>query len=215
MKHTVRGIVFDMDNTLLRSHIDFQAMKVETYAYLLEQGLISPSLPIEEQTTSTLIQSAMDQHPLTEAERQALWAIPAKHETKGMYGAELEPGVRELLEELVGHYYLTIVTNNSVEAARHALQENGIWSMFDWVAGREQMQQLKPSPSGFLAVLERFPEWSPLAWISVGDAWIDGAASAAAGIPFIAYHGNIKEMQQRGVRPLSNITHIHQIKAFL
>ncbi|GIQ69609.1 hypothetical protein XYCOK13_24330 [Xylanibacillus composti] len=215
MNRSVQGIIFDMDNTLLQSHIDFKAMREEIYAFLRAHELIPPLPSIEEHTSSTLIQTAIDTNNMTQALLQELWTIPAKHEYIGMRGAKLEPGVQALLEELAGQLRLTIVTNNSQAAARLALEENGIWSYFDWVVGREQMQQMKPSPSGFLEVLSRFPGLPVSAWVSVGDAWIDGIASAAAGIPFIAYRGDSDLLHKKGVRPLANMTHIRELKTYI
>ncbi len=215
MNRRVQGVVFDMDNTLLRLHIDFKGMRKETYAYLSEHGFIPSELALEDHTTSTLIQAAIDAGTMNTEQIQALWAIPSKYERLGMRGAKLEQGAYSLLTELEGQYRLALVTNNSLEAAKQVLQEHGIWHVFNLVVGREQMQQLKPSPSGYMTVLEQFPEIPASCWMSVGDSWIDGVASAHADIPFIAYQGDEEWMQHHGVRPIANVAHLHDIIPYI
>jgi phosphoglycolate phosphatase len=36
----IRGIIFDMDNTILRSRIDFGSMKNEIFRYLTSLGIL-------------------------------------------------------------------------------------------------------------------------------------------------------------------------------
>ncbi|MCR8645491.1 HAD family hydrolase [Paenibacillus sp. N1-5-1-14] len=115
-----------------------------------------------------------------------MWDIAKKHEVCGMDGADLELGAEEVLSELKGSYHLAIVTNNSVEAAEITLRDNGILEYFDIIIGRELKKALKPSPDGYLRVLDEFKN-SASEWLSVGDSWIDGMASMSAGIKFIAY----------------------------
>lgn len=54
----IQGILFDMDNTLLQSRIDFDNMKKETFRFLADQGILSEDFPIEHHTTSTMIDEA-------------------------------------------------------------------------------------------------------------------------------------------------------------
>lgn len=74
---------------------------------------------------------------------------------------------------------------------------------------------MKPSPAGFHYVLERFPQHPPSRWISVGYSWIDGKASAAAGIPFIAYRGNEEVLAKHKVKPAAAIDRLDQLPALL
>ncbi|WP_080838246.1 HAD family hydrolase [Cohnella massiliensis] len=213
--HRIKGIMFDMDNTLLRSAIDFPEMKREIYAFLAGHRLLDEDCAFQRETSSTLIRQARQTGRLTKELEEETWAIVRKHEVKGMAGAELEPGVRELLNGLVGCYRLTVVTNNSEEAARAALAENGILSFFDLVAGRERMAMLKPSPDGFVYVLESYPDIPASEWISVGDSWIDGKGAQEAGIRFVAYGTDIAKMREAGVEPDGKIDHIGQLLDFL
>ncbi|HZG87766.1 HAD family phosphatase [Paenibacillus sp.] len=213
MKVRAEGIIFDLDNTLLRSNIDFARMKTETHAYLAARGVLPSGMNLEAHTTATVIEAAMNTNRMTEQWIREMWDIPRRLELLGMENAELEPGVPEALARLRGNRRLVVVTNNSVEAAVRALRDNGIYEAFDCVVGREMMRTLKPAPDGFLYVLERFRDIAAGKWISVGDSWADGKASAAAGIPFVAYRADEPSMRRMGVAPIGHIADIRELTA--
>ncbi|OXS59816.1 hypothetical protein B1A99_09750 [Cohnella sp. CIP 111063] len=210
-EYPVKGIIFDMDNTLLRSNIDFGRMKQEIYAYLRERDLLPEQAPIDRETSSTLIRQALAANRMTPRQVNEVWAIAAKHETEGMAGADLEPGVRELLAELQGKAALTVLTNNSILAARAALEENRILHVFDLVVGREDAGELKPSPDGVRLILNLYPRLTSRDWISVGDAWIDCIASQDAGVRFIAYRADMEKMRIAGAVPDDSIAHLAEL----
>ncbi|WP_127530112.1 HAD family hydrolase [Paenibacillus kobensis] len=199
-KRRIRGIIFDMDNTLVQSRIDFAAMKRDVYAYLLHHGYAERGLNLQQWTTSMLVEQAK-REGMNEAQYDEAMLIARRHEIVGMQGAELEPGAVQLLDELADSYVLTIVTNNAEEAALEALKRNGIADRFIEIIGRESMREMKPSPSGFQEIVRR-TGMAADNWLSVGDSWIDGKGSIDAGIPFIGYQVNEHDLQQRGVQPL-------------
>lgn len=215
MNKNITGIIFDMDNTLLRSNIDFDMMKQETFAFLVARGIVPAELNLNEHTSSTIIEQALQTNLMTAAVTKEMWAIPEKYELLGMRDAKLEPGVTELLDYLKGRYKLVVLTNNAVKAAEAALRDNDILQYFDCLLGREMMQSLKPSPDGFLKVLERYSETSAANWVSIGDAWVDGKASIEAGIKFIAYRGDTAKMNRMGVYPTAQIMDIRELMQHL
>lgn len=214
-KRKVQGIVFDMDNTLLKSNIDFAAMKKETFRFLSSRGVLSAELDLNGHTSSTLIAAALQTRSMSAALIRDMWEIPRKYEMAGMHQAELEPGVTELLSQLRGKYYLTVVTNNSIEAADRALRNHRIQDCFDYIVGREGMESLKPAPDGFLHILQSYGNTAPEEWISVGDSWIDGKASAEAGVAFISYRGDLAKMNRMGVYPVAHIDDIRRVLDFI
>jgi phosphoglycolate phosphatase len=206
-----RGIIFDMDNTLIQSNIDFARMKQEVYRYLTDYEVLPSNLDLHRQTTSTLIEMATETKGMTNERLQDVWDIAKRFEQHGMQNAMLEPGVMECLIELHRTYHIVVLTNNSVDAANTALAQNKIYQYFKMIVGREQVTSLKPAPDGFLYILECYPDITPQEWISVGDAWIDGKASAEAGVDFIAYRSDAGKMKQFGVFPKGVISHIGEL----
>ncbi|MBJ6359955.1 HAD family hydrolase [Paenibacillus sp. GCM10012307] len=209
-----RGIIFDMDNTLLQSTIDFQAMKRDLLAMLILHGIVKEDFPAQHHTSSMLLDYARQQGITSELERELLASI-ARHEYDGMQGVGLEPGATALLTALYGDYTLVLVTNNALVAAESALHSTGIHSCFDLIIGRDQMEALKPSPSAYLLVKLHFPRIADQNWISVGDSWIDGRASLDAGVPFVTYKTTAAEMKERGVVPTAAIRQLSELPAII
>lgn len=215
MGNKIKGIIFDMDNTLISSKIDFAAMKRSTYNYIVKLGLLPDDPEILGMTTSRIIEKAAESKKMTRELKDKIWSIPTKYEVLGMENAPLEPGVEELVRELHGKYRLAVVTNNSVEAANRVIKRNNIYRYFDIIAGREMVDSLKPSPDGFLYVLNKNKDVLPSEWLSVGDAWLDGEASMLVGIKFIAYKGDIEKMNSMGVYPYAGISDIRELIHYL
>ena len=204
-----------MDNTLLRSTIDFASMKYDTFQFLVSHGILDHDIVLTKHTTSTIIEEAISTNLMNEQLIQKMWEIPTKHETEGMKDADLEPGVLELLEQLKSKYCMVIITNNAIKAAETALTNNNVLHYFDCVVGRGTMGSLKPSPDGFHYILRKYDHIPAEEWISVGDSWIDGKASASAGINFISYQGDIERMNRMGVIPFAEIMNIGELVRFL
>ncbi|AZN43768.1 HAD family hydrolase [Paenibacillus albus] len=201
-----------MDNTILRSKINFIAMKDEIAQYLIANKFLDEYFPVNDHTTSTIIEHVQRTDHWDNRLQNMLWDIAKKHELMGMSGAGLEPGVREVLLGLHGKFKLVILTNNSYAAAMTALSNHRISHFFDAIIGREQMKFMKPAPDGVYAIFEKYPEYSPNDWISVGDAWIDGKAAQDAGVKFISYQGDIDKMKSKGVFPFASIYDLAQLE---
>jgi HAD superfamily hydrolase (TIGR01509 family) len=104
----LRGLIFDLDNTLVDSRLDFEAMR-------REMGL-PPGQPILEGNDR-----------LPEAEAAACREILHRHELVGAEQATLLPGVRELLAEVARRgLHQAIATRNSRQIALATLQKLGI-----------------------------------------------------------------------------------------
>jgi phosphoglycolate phosphatase len=209
----VRAVLFDMDNTLLSSRIDYAAMRREVGGWLVREGYLAPG-EAEDDTTASLIRTAIGRGLAGDA-LDRVWAICARHEAEGMRGAALEPGARETLERLRERgLTLALLTNNAEAAAERALDETGIRHCFDIVAGRESVPELKPSPAGVRAILARRPDIPPDRWLAVGDSWIDGAAAAGAGVAFAAYRAG-SDLEARGIEPAVRIERLGELPDLL
>jgi phosphoglycolate phosphatase len=210
----IKGIIFDMDNTLLQSNIDFKRMKSDIFDFLIQNNILTTEFAIHEHTTSTLIEYVRALG-ISDDLYESIMDITTKHELIGMKGAGLEPGAKLLLESICEKYVLVVMTNNSLTAATEALENTEIAGFFKLIIGREQMSALKPSPSGYHYVMNRFTTITPGEWLSIGDSWIDGKAAQDAGIPFISYRADVEQMLQRGVHPIAQMNHLLQLIDYL
>lgn len=207
----LKGIIFDMDNTLLQSRINFPGMKKAVFDLLVQHQLMDPKLDYTKHSASQLIELGRNSGSITDEIESSVWDTIVAFETEGMLGAALEEGAEEVLDALKQHYTLVILTNNARSAAVKALEETSIIYSFDQIAGREQMAMLKPSPSGIHFILAQYPDISAEQWVMVGDSWIDGKAAQEGGVSFIAYQGDQQEMEEQGVTPVAYIGHLREL----
>ncbi|MGE5703835.1 MAG: HAD family hydrolase [Clostridia bacterium] len=206
-----KGVIFDMDNTLLKSRINFAEMKRAIFQLLVEKQMCEPTLDWEHHTASQLIEIGRQSERNSKAIESQMWEAVTFYEKEGMHGAVLEDHAVEVLEELHQRYHLFILTNNASAAAREALAETGITHFFEEIVAREQMSALKPSPSGIHYILNQYPQWSVANWTMVGDSWIDGKAAQDGGVRFVAYRGKRLEMERNQVAPIAYVDHLHEL----
>ncbi len=208
-----RGIIFDMDNTLLRSRIDFAGMKQAVFELLRAYRLCDPALEWQRYTASQLIEMGRQSGHCTQQMEDQVWAVVTAFEKEGMHEADLETGVTDVLAQLHEHFQLVILTNNAFAAATEALVRTGIIGFFDSIVAREQMTALKPSPSGITYILEKHATIPVADWLMVGDSWIDGKAAQDGSVKFVAYQGSRQEMETHNVSPCAYLTDIRELLA--
>jgi HAD superfamily hydrolase (TIGR01549 family) len=156
----LRGVVFDMDGTLVRQELDFEAIRREI------------GLP-----TGTPLLEALE--ALAEAERGSAWTILNRHEQSAAALAELIPGVTDFLDWLDGHgVRRAVLTRNSRSSAETVLARCGLTG-FDPVVARED-GPFKPHPAGVWRACEA---WGvpPDSVLMLGDYLYDIQAGRRAG----------------------------------
>lgn len=163
-----RGVIFDLDGTLVDSGLDFDQMRAE-------MGLPSGQ-PILESIASL---------PASEARR--CWQILDRHELEGAARATPMPGVHDLLALLSSHRLRRgVLTRNSRDAAMMCLGRLGV--TFDVVLAREDAPP-KPDPTGILNICAIW-EMRPTEVAMVGDYRFDVEAAGQAGSRAVLYtHG--------------------------
>jgi phosphoglycolate phosphatase-like HAD superfamily hydrolase len=84
------------------------------------------------------------------------------------------------------------------------------------------MRQLKPHPDGWRVICEIATTTRGLGGdleapqaVVVGDSWVDGAAAGAAGVPFIAYRTNPRDLERWNVTPVAILEHLGHLPALL
>lgn len=189
-------VVFDLDHTLVNSPLDLPAMGREMEAFLHAQGF---PLPVREQRWSAPEQIDFVRKAAAHLEAD-LMRIPHTHETAAMEHAVLEPFAHETLATIRADGLATSIwTNNNRTVADFVLERLGLAPYFDLVVTRDDVRSIKPDPEGLRLVRARWPAAERM--VVVGDAWIEGAAAAMLGVPFVAYRANRAAMERRGVTP--------------
>jgi phosphoglycolate phosphatase len=209
------GIVFDLDNTLVHSQIDFAGIRRDLGALLLESGAVSEPI-VTEGPKRRSIGQIIELGERYDAEHGTklspeMWALVEEYERAGMRLATIEPDAAPTLAELRrrGHP-LGVLTNNARPAAFEALRKFGLLPYLDPVLGREDIPAMKPSPSGLLVARERFgPRAGRL--IMVGDSYLDGLAAKGSGCPFIAFRPRAGDLEEHGIEPVAVIGDLREL----
>jgi HAD superfamily hydrolase (TIGR01509 family) len=163
---TIRGVVYDLDGTLVDSGLDFPAIRREM---ALPEGV-----PILE---------ALAEIPPGERLDECL-RILARHEHEAAERATLMPGAAELVAHLASQNVpQAIFTRNSRRCSTRMLERVGL--AFSWVLCREDGPP-KPHPAGLLKLCDIW-RVDPADVLFVGDYLHDINAGRAAGVRTVLF----------------------------
>jgi phosphoglycolate phosphatase len=206
-------VVFDLDNTLVHSRIDFLGIRQAIIGRLLEVGALdAPPADPRFRAIPEWLDVAADFDPALAAE---LWTIVDRFERDGMVQGTVEADARATLDQLQSAgLKLAVLTNNSLGSADAALDRFDLRAPLDLVLARDVVSALKPSGAG---VAQAHAALGGGATYVVGDSWIDGAAAqrAAVGAKFVAFRANLADLTTRGVTAWSSVTTLAEIPALL
>jgi phosphoglycolate phosphatase len=208
MKHTDIALVFDLDNTLVHSTINFARARQRVLEAMLAANGTQDRASLDGLSTAELIEVVRSDagSPLEDE----LWKIVGEEETQGMVNASIEEDAPVLLAALRERGVQTaVLTNNARVAAVAALERFQLIEYFDLILARDDVPALKPSPAGLLIARDQFHPASRLAM--VGDASIDGLAANRAGLPFIAFRATATDLAARGVDTWRSVKKFEEI----
>jgi phosphoglycolate phosphatase len=206
-------VVFDLDNTLVHSRIDFLGIRRAIIERLLAAGVLeAPPADPRARAIPEWMELAAERDPRLAAD---LWRTIDAFEREGMLHGTVEADVVDVLAELKATgYRLGVLTNNSLGSAEAALDRFGLRTGLDLVLAREVVTALKPSGAGVAkahAALGGGPTFM------VGDSYIDGLAAARAGVEarFVSFRGDAADLAARGVVPWATIRSMAELPAVL
>ncbi len=187
----LHAVVFDLDNCLIQSTIDFKKIKWHLLKVIREE---SPNAPA---SLSVVNLDVTDIQALSIAEllkhiksfsptlhQQALQFVE-EEELKGSANPKPMPCSRELLIELRQlELKVGLLTNNNRTITSRVLNSLSWLDYFDLVVTRDDVTEMKPSPEGLQFFLEKW-NLNQKALLYIGDSWIDETAALEAGVYFI------------------------------
>jgi phosphoglycolate phosphatase len=171
--------LFDLDGTLVKTHIDFDKMRATVNELALGAGA---SLP--EQSNTTILETAKyAADSLGDEEGNKLWRTTLlaleEVELEGCANAESIPGAQELLLTLVEeNIKIGIVTRNCRRVSMRLLSEFAL--PYDILLTRDDVAKTKPDPAHLHDALVLLG-CDPSSTAMVGDHWLDMQAGKAAG----------------------------------
>jgi phosphoglycolate phosphatase len=178
-----RGLIFDLDGTLVDSFADIATALNLTRAHY---GL--PPLPQEAVRAQVGSGSEHLVHELVpgppERLPEALRLYLEHYDAHALEQTRPLPGVAEVLQHYRGRP-LAVVTNKTAHLSRRILQGLGLWERFRIVLGGDSLARCKPDPLPVRHVLACFA-LPPGEVVLVGDGLHDIAAGRAAGVRTVA-----------------------------
>jgi phosphoglycolate phosphatase len=207
-----KSLIFDFDNTLVASSIDFRGLKQEIIA-LLHQNDLSHDINISQNPPlSKLAQIPLDLG-LAGLNRQ-IWELIEIYEIEGMKDAVLEENVSEVLSSLAQSYELSILTNNTAKLTLNILNEFNLTGYFSIIVSRDDNLPLKPSPEGLYFLINKM-NYDPSKTLFIGDSPIDAIAAEKANVSFLAYKPKVEYFIERDVEVSNSIMSFKELETWL
>ncbi len=201
-------LIFDFDNTLIDSRINFPVLRGALIDLLATAGpLPAPREALMRRPIRDLVEQAAMSSPDLASNA---WAIIEAYEAEGLQDATAMPHARAVLDGLAASTKrLALLTNNARAATARVLDHLGLASTIHFVVTRDDVPTIKPDPAGVRLILERM---GPVrAAYLIGDSWIDGQAAEQAGIRFVGFGPRRTEVEARGVRPWAWVTDLREL----
>lgn len=185
----VKGIIFDLDGTLINSKIDFLGMKRSIISLLESKGVPRGLLSPDETTVEILRKTESIWRERPEEERRKILRmveeIMDRSEIEALPTVTEVEGASEAMKRLkrMG-LRLAVLTRSHRKYALKALEKTGMLNYFDIILARDETPKPKPNPEALIhaaATMGLKPEEVLL----VGDHRIDMECAERAGCRFV------------------------------
>jgi phosphoglycolate phosphatase len=201
-------VIFDFDNTLIDSRINFTDLRAALADLLDDAG--APPEPRETLLRLPIIELVERAAAVSPPLAERMWTVIEAFEAEGLKDAGAMPHAREVLDALARRgFHLALLTNNARAGTAAALAHHSLSSLIEHAVTRDDVPRLKPDPSGVRLLLERV---GPVrAAYLVGDSWIDGRAAEAAGVRFVGFGPRRADAEARGIRAWAWVTDLREL----
>ena len=179
----VRGVIFDLDGTLIDS---YQAIYLGFHYAYSKMGLPPLSYEQVERAVGRGLAHTFGELLGEERVPQAIALFREKYEEVFRTHTRLLPDVREVLESLQGRgIQLAVATNKLGRFSRAIFEHFGLEKMFAVILGDGDVSQNKPDPEMLTLALHKMRVRKEET-VFVGDSVIDIQTGKNAGIPVFA-----------------------------
>lgn len=197
----IRGVAFDLDGTLIVSHIDFKKMKEEIIRLFGDHG-IDQTLFKTSELTYVIIRrglSLLSSQGIPDSRLRrigiAIAGIMNRVEIESIPKVEAMPGVTETLLGLKKHRIkMGIITRGCRAYTLRVLKKIGISQTIDVVLARDDVERPKPNPSHLLELMKKLGVDRDEI-VLVGDHPTDYECAQAATVAFVGVHSGSAELE--------------------
>lgn len=190
---SIKAVIFDLDDTLIHSGINYKEIKSNIIEFLVKAGVDS-SLLKEDMPNIEIIGVAVEDLRKKGVPESAVKkvlhkvnAILDEAEMKSLDDAKLMENALEVLEILKKRgLKVGVVTNGCRKYADKVTKLFSLEKYVDVLVARDDVPSPKPSPGHLLKALEILCVPADKA-VFVGDHWIDAVCAKKAGVKFIFF----------------------------
>ncbi|OPY31755.1 MAG: 2-deoxyglucose-6-phosphatase [Methanomassiliicoccales archaeon PtaU1.Bin124] len=208
MDKPYRGVIFDLDGTLVHSTIDFSLMREQVMAALKEMP-IPPDLLEQKGAISnnvlkalTYLEGKVDHGKLT-ALLDRLENVSTQVELRDVERTTMISGVKEVLDHIQAKgYRIGLLTRGSREYAMRALRASGLNFPFQATVCRDDfdLREAKPNPIALVRTADLLG-LDPSGCVFIGDHFIDQQCAEAAGSGFVGVLTGSNDWEKWSKRP--------------
>lgn len=156
MLKDIKGIIFDLDGTMIDSMWMWRDIDIEFLAARKLPFSEQLQLDIEGMSFRETADYFVNTYSLSETQEElmAIWIEMAKD--KYMHHVPVKPGLMQFLEEMKAHgIKMGIATSNARELLDAAANAHGIYEYMDAVVTANEVAHGKPAPDVFLAAAKK------------------------------------------------------------
>ncbi|MEM2321450.1 MAG: HAD-IA family hydrolase [Candidatus Bathyarchaeia archaeon] len=216
-----KAVIFDLDDTLISSGIDYKKAKSSVISFLVESG-VTDGLLSESMSNLEIINRAIeDLHGknFTEAMIRRIidrvYAMFNEAELRALERARPMDGSMETLAALKDlGLRIGVVTNSCSAYARRVLKTFSLDKYIDVLFARDEVPRHKPDPEHLLRALEALGVHSSEA-VFVGDHLIDALCARDSGVKFILLRNKKWYLRDAEKNAFAVINHLSELPALL
>jgi phosphoglycolate phosphatase len=186
-----RGVLFDLDGTLVTFSFDVQGSRRALFDELSKSGFDMSSLSLTT-PTQNVVEAARGQVASGRvradfpAVKRRLYSILDDFELDSGRSVTAFPGAADALAGLRGRgAKLGVLTNSGRKATSRILGRSSLGGYFDFVLTRDDVDGMKPSPDGVNKAISIFALPKEKV-VYVGDSLLDILAAKAAGLRVVS-----------------------------
>ncbi|MBS7655169.1 HAD family hydrolase [Candidatus Bathyarchaeota archaeon] len=210
----IKGIIFDLDGTLIKSNINFLEMKKKIIDYLKSLKL---DFKIEEVPSTSI--SELIEYTINKVEDEKLRKKILKETNKLMNEEELKSlttvspieGVKETLKTLKSEgFRIGVLTRGCREYALKSLEKTCLKDLIDCLIARDDLDKPKPNPVSALKLIKKM-KLTPKEVLMIGDHVLDFLCAEKAGIKFIGVltgFSNEKDFKKIGCEVIKRVNEL-------
>jgi phosphoglycolate phosphatase len=182
---TARGVVFDLDGTLVDSRRDLASAVNATRERLgLRPLAVAEVEAMVGEGARLLVRRALPPSVAGDDFERALALFLELYFERCLDATTVYPGMGELLGELAARAPVALLTNKPERHSRKILAHFGLEQWLTPILGGDSLPDRKPAPGGLLAIAAGWG-LDPVDVALVGDSAIDARTAVAAGASLV------------------------------